>query len=362
MKFGIDGSSITPSKAGIGYYIFSLIQALQELDKENEYYIFTNDIKNLVDLNLVNNFKAVEIKADRVSFSWIVKVVNYLNNNNFDSFLSTANFSFGILYNKSVQIVHDLAPIKYPQFFSKKGALNFKVQFNLCLKRCKKILTISESIKNEVIEYMPSTKDKIDSAGFGIHDWVSKKSTLEELERVKEQYNLPEKYFVSVSTLEPRKNHINTIKAFAKFHNDYPDFHYVIVGKKGWFYDEILKEVETSVAKDNIHLLGYLPEEDLGALYDLSKGVIMLSFYEGIGLSALEGTFRGLPVLVSDIPVFREVVKENGVFKDPKNIDDILSGLKTLSISSRKDFENHSIFSWLTSAKIVQESLSKSKL
>src|SRR5690606_26627847 len=130
------------------------------------------------------------------------------------------------------------------------------------------------------------------------------------------------------------KNHINTIKAFSQFYRDYPEFHYVIAGKKGWYYDEIFTEVEKSEAKDNIHFLGYVPEEDLGVLYDLSKGVIMLSFYEGIGLSALEGYVRGLPVLVSDIPIFHEVIKKSGIFKNPNSIEEILSGIKTLSLAN----------------------------
>ena len=357
MKFGIDGSSITPSKAGIGYYAFSLIQALQELDKENEYYIFTNNLENLSELNLKDNFQAVEIKSERVNFVWILQVVNYLKDNHFDSFLSMGNFSFGILYRKSVQVVHDLAPIKYPQFFTKKGALNYKIQLNLCLKRCKRILTTSQSVKEEIEKYKPFTKGKISVIGFGVHDWVLKESSEEDRQVIIEKYNLPKKFFLSVSTLEPRKNHINTIKAFTEFNKDYPEFHYVIVGKKGWFYDEILKEVETSRAKENIHLLGYVSEGDLGALYDLSKGVIMLSFYEGIGLSAMEGTFRGLPVLVSDIPIFREVVKNNGIFKDPTNLEEILKGLKSLSSAKRKNFVSKNEYNWERCAIILKETL-----
>ncbi len=357
MKIGIDGSTVTNNKAGVGYYTFSMIKALEQVDSKNEYFVFTNNSENFLDLELKENFHIVEIKANRAGFAWILQVIKRLNKEKFDVFFSTSNFSFAIFYNKTVQVIHDLAPVKYPGFFTLKGSLMYRLQLNSCLKRAKVIFTTTETIKNEIVEYSPETKDKVYVGGYGVHEWVFKESSELEQNNTKAKYTLPENYFLSVSTLEPRKNHINMILGFNEFFKENSDYHYVIVGKKGWFYQKIFETAKSVDAYGNIHFLGYVPEEDLGAIYDLSKGVVMLSFYEGIGLSTQEGMIRGLPILASDIPVFHEVLGENAIFCNLVKKDLIKKGFNELKERNKSNFITNSRYNWNSAAQKLLEIL-----
>src|SRR5690242_1991688 len=124
MRIGIDISTITDDKAGIGYYTYSIVKEIVSLDPENKYTLFTNNLDTLKSFKkeISNSAEIVEIKEAKAGFFWIQKVVRYLNKNDFNLFLSPTNFTFGILFPKTIQIVHDLAPLKYPEFFSKKGS------------------------------------------------------------------------------------------------------------------------------------------------------------------------------------------------------------------------------------------------
>ncbi len=352
MRVGIDISPIGTNKAGIGYYTESLVKALSKLDKSNEYYLFTNDRNSVEELVLGSNFKIVEIKSTKPGFLWILKVVSYLGQNDFERFVSFTNFMFGFLFPNTLQFVYDLAPIKYPQFFPFKASFIYKILLDLCLTRVKAVATISHTVANEIVKYNKNTKNKIYFIGIGLHDWVYKNSTVEELKRVQKKYELPKKYILSVSTLEPRKNHIKMIEGFAKFLQKNPGYKYLIVGKKGWYFEEIFSLVERLNLSKDVIFLGYVPEEDLPCVYDQASGLMMLSFYEGFGLPLIEAYSRKIPVLASDIPVFREAMDEASVYVNPNNTDEIANGIeKTVKMQQISDTDFIEKYNWKFAAK-----------
>jgi glycosyltransferase involved in cell wall biosynthesis len=345
---GIDVSMVDSNKAGIGYLTYSIVESLARLDKDNSYLLYTHNVNNLVDLTLPRNFKIVEIKQAKANLKWILRVHLDFNNRKIDRFISTSNLMFGVLFPYTITFIQDLSQIKYPQFFSKKGRIIFRVLLNMLLRREKIIVTTSNAVREEVIAYYPGAKNKTFAVGAGLQKWTQEQITNDKLQNIKDKYSLSERYFLSVSTLEPRKNYINVIKAFAVFSKDYPEYKYLIAGKKGWFYEEIFQTVKSLNLENKVQFLGYVSDEDLPVLYHLSSGVIYLSFYEGFGLPVIEAYSRGVPSLVSDIEVFREIAQENTVFADPINIEDIVRKMKIL-INQNKFTPSSEIltsFSW----------------
>lgn len=355
MKIGVDISSITPTKAGIGYYTFSTVQGLLKEDLNNHYILFTNDLKHTIGLNLSNNAEFREIKSHRGGFFWIYNVSRILNKENFDLFISPTNFIFTLLFHKTIQIVHDLAPIKYPQFFSKKSSFMFKLLLNLMKNKVYKIGVPCQTIMDELIETIKIDEAKVFITAEGLHEWTRINPSEQLNAKLKSKYNLPNKYFLTVGTLEPRKNHINMIKAFNLFLEKNPDFEYIIVGKKGWFYEEIFENVKELNLQNKVRFLGYIEEVELPGLFDLSSGFLYCSFYEGFGIPCIEAYSRGLPVITSDIPVFHEILKDLANYANPHSLESIKNQL--FKIKDGKKHTPQTIFiekfSWEKVAKNI---------
>lgn len=306
MRIGIDVSMIDKNKAGIGYYAFSLVKALNTIDSVNEYFLFTYNKELLNELQLSSNFKIIEVPGSG-NLKWMVKCLSSIKELNLNHFLSPSNLFWGCVLNNCTTVIHDIGQILYPKFFYKKGNLIYKFELNILLRKKGIVIVPSNSVKRELISTFKFIKSEVFVIKEGLHEWVFKKYTDEEKANVVNKYNLPENYILSVGTLEPRKNLVQSILGFKEFLKLNPSFKYLIVGKKGWFYDEILEVVQKSNLEDNVKFLGYVPDSDLPVIYDNSQLLILLSHYEGFGLPLIEATARNVPVLASNIDVFNEL-------------------------------------------------------
>ena len=162
-----------------------------------------------------------------------------------------------------------------------------------------------------------------------------------------------------MGTIQPRKNYPRLIEAFSRLILDsqYKDLALVIVGKKGWMWEETFKAPKKFGVEDKVKFLDYVPDEDLPALYKGAKCFVLVSLYEGFGIPALEAMSFGCPVVVSNISSLPEVVGGAGILVDPYNVEDITEGIKK-AIKNRDDlvkkgYKQASNFSWEKTAKKV---------
>ncbi len=265
------------------------------------------------------------MKADRPNFSWIYKAARELKKEKIDLLISPSLFMFGVFFKPTIQIIHDLAPIHYPNFWSKKAGLMYKYQLALCTRRVHKFAAISEFTKKDLIKLHTTVKNKTFSIGCGLHEWA-----YSELSKGHNTYGkiiLPEEYILSVSTLQPRKNYINMIRGFRLFIKDNPNCKYVIVGKKGWYYEDIFTEVEKLHLEDKVIFTDYVDEEDIASIYDSAKFVMYCSIWEGFGLPAIEALSRGKSVVLSNLEVLKEAAGDLGIYVDPFDPADICDGM-----------------------------------
>lgn len=345
MKIGFDISMITKDKAGIGYYASELLSELI-LKSPHDYYLFTNSIENIPEKFLKENI--VVIEKSKPGFSWIFKVAKYSRKNKLDYFISPSNLAFGFLLKNTIQIVHDLSPVKYPNFFGRVGAFKYRLLLILALKRSKYIATNSDTTKQDIITFFRvKNSSKIQTIGIGLNPWVFDKSDSQKDIEVSKKYNLPKNFILSLSTLEPRKNHTNMIRAFSLIAKENKDLHYVIAGKKGWLYDEIFTLVKDLGMEERIHFIGYVDEEDLASLIDLSKLLLYVSIWEGVGMPPLEAYARNKPVVVSDITVFKEFLENRAIFVKNDDIKDIKRGItEALNVKVKSDEKLFGTYSW----------------
>lgn len=361
MKIGIDVSTITPSKAGVGYFTYEVTSALAKIGSDHSFILYTNNRANIEEFSVPQNFEIKEFPQEVANFSWIRKVSADANKN-VDLFLSPANFSFSIFAKNTTQIVHDLAPIKYPQFFAKKAVISYWLQLELAIRKSRNLGTPLEAIRQEMIESFPKKMGKIKAIGAGVNKWTEFSIDESAIEQIKRKYSLPDKYILTTGTLEPRKNHVNMIKAFKSFLRMNSDYFYVIVGKKGWYYEEIFSTVEKLKLQDRVIFLGYVEESDLLGIYKNASGFMFCSFYEGFGLPLVEAASLDLPILCSDIPVFREIFKEKATYANPSDPTDIAGKLRLIVEKDKVDYsEELAKYTWEQTAENILNLMTSGK-
>ena len=220
---------------------------------------------------------------------------------------------------KKVVTVHDLIPILFPQFNDNTDLLKETVR---CIGNNNYAICVSENTRQDLLKYAPELDpEKIFVSLLAASpDLFYPCKDQNKLNEVKEKYNLPDQYFLSLSTLEPRKNIDFLIRSFIKMITTHQidDIKLVLVGSKGWNYDKIFEEHEKfAELKDRIIITGRIPDEDLASIYSGANSFYYMSLYEGFGLPPLEAMQCGVATVTSNTSSLPEVVGEAGITLDP---------------------------------------------
>ena len=266
--------------------------------------------------------------------------------------------------------VHDLILIKHPEFFD--GNEQAKLSHHLQHLQGKEwICCVSESTRSDLLELNPRLDPElVKVTHLAAADHFYPVDDAQEFERVRARYQLPEgPYFLSLSTLEPRKNIVGVIRAFLELlqAGECPDASLVLVGGLGWDYESILNEIDgAKVFRSRILLTGFVDDADLAAIYSNALAFLYMSFYEGFGLPPLEAMQCGVPVITSNNSSLPEVVGAAGVLLDARATDELSQAMLRFYTDSslRERFRQQSItqaatFSW---AKYIDETLAAYRL
>jgi glycosyltransferase involved in cell wall biosynthesis len=229
---------------------------------------------------------------------------------------------------KMVATIHDLAFLKYPQFFSRRGNSVFRRSLKILLERADVLLCSSQSTLEDCAEYGFS-RDRLEHVPLG----VVAPMVMTSRDQVKTRYKLPDEYLLFVGTLEPRKNLSQLIDALEILGDSVPDL--VVVGSTGWG-DVPEAENLTSKTKMRVHFAGFVQPSDLGAIYAGAQVLCYPSLMEGFGLPILEAMSYGTPVVTSKGSSTQEVSGNAAVLVDPLNIESIAAGI-TQAISHKAE-------------------------
>lgn len=369
MRFAIDASNLRGKNTGLDFMTEGIIEGFKNFP-EHEVLVYTTEafpgVGDLTKENNGENNGVVVIPRPQGAaggLRWYWKATRDMRRRDVHVFVSTWTFTAAALFPKTIQIIPDLSPIFFPEMFEPKHVKMFKLTLQIALRRAWKCVAISQSVAAEVKKMFPWYTKKIQSIPLSINNWaINPQSTEEKKLEIRHKYSLADKYFLSVSTIQPRKNYVNMIRGFAEFLKTNPDFQYVIVGKKGWKYEEVFAEVKNLALDSQVKFLDYAPDADLSALTDAAAGFLYASTYEGFGIPPLNAAYRGIPVLTSDIPVFREILTDKeAIFADPKSARDIAQGMQDL-LGMKLVFGNENLvskFSWKNcAAKLIELAVS----
>src|SRR3989344_1062641 len=334
MIIGIDIRNIGKKRTGDEAVFFNLVKNLVLIDNKNKYLLFTDItdaaiLRNMaVKLEIENkqNFKIIPLKCLN-KFIWnLWTLPNYLRKNPVDIYHTQYITPFFVPEKvKIITTIHDISFNFYPRFIKFTDLFFLKLLIPLSLKRADKIIAVSEFTRSEIIRYYKINDKKV----ICIYNAISEEFLIpttndQQLIAIKKRYNLPENYILHVGTMQPRKNIPLLIKAYAKIKNKLPDIKLVLAGdKESHNFDKNIEiEISKNNLKNDIVFPGYIEQKDLPYVFRLAKLFAFPSLYEGFGIPILEAMSQKVPVIISDIPVHREVAGDTALYFDPANLDD----------------------------------------
>jgi glycosyltransferase involved in cell wall biosynthesis len=256
---------------------------------------------------------------------------------------------------KKVVTIHDMIPILFPEFNDNTELLKATVK---SIGTDNYAICVSENTRKDLLKFAPELNPEnifvsLLAASTEIF-YPCEDST--KLAEVKKKYNLPAKYFLSLSTLEPRKNIDFLIRTFIKMITEkkIDDLFLVLVGSKGWQFEKIFEEYDKADhLKEKIIITGRIPDEDLASIYSAANSFYYMSLYEGFGLPPLEAMQCGVPTVTSNRSSLPEVVGTAGITLDPTDENALSETMWTFysdhnfrEIYSEKAIERSKEFSW----------------
>lgn len=389
MIIGIDASRANlQHKTGTEWYSFYLIKNLAAIDKNNHYRLY---------LNKPPRPEMIEAVKDNQNFSF--QVLNWP----FVYFWTLGRLSWEMLWRrpdvlfipahalplvgpfKTINTIHDIAFLREQNlyrsakvktdFISSRKIINFFVKLltlgkyrsesvdylywstNFALRHAKKIIAVSEFTKREILELYPKTPDKkITVIHNGYDDNIYKPlSDPDKTKEILEKYDLEAPYFLYVGRLEKKKNTAMLVEAFSLFLESQPKMQakLLLVGDAGYGYDEVKYVIQEFNLNDQVHLPGWVSEEDLPYIFRAASAFIFPSRHEGFGIPILQALSCGVPTAVSDLPVLREIAadavlyfNQNDKQSIAKALDQILNDQNLRQELKIKGLARAKEFSW----------------
>jgi len=333
---------LTQPITGVQRYGIELSKAIKKLNtKYNITFvapqnIIYNDIAKFLDVRKIGSLKGQ--LWDQIS------LLKFLKSNRNPLIVNFSN-TLPIFYENKIVTIHDIIYLKYPVSYKYKKY--YEIVFPLMLKHSKHIITVSEFSKKEISSHFGINEDKISIVYNGVDEKFKPK-------KIENQ----ERYILGVSSIAYHKNFINLIKAFLQL-KDKSIKLYIVGGlNEKIFGEESGKVLNYIKNNDNIRFLGRVDDNKLIELYSNAVCFVYPSLYEGFGIPPLEAQACGCPVVLSDIPVFREIYGDSAVFFNPldpgdiaNKIEEVITDKNLITSLIQKGFENAKKYTWENSAK-----------
>lgn len=275
--------------------------------------------------------------------------------------------------------VMDLSYIHFPELFAKKDLYQLKNWTKYSVENAAKIFTISKASRDDIIKAYTVQSSRVVVTYPGIKP--SMKDQVLSIKQLQEKYNIGGNYILFVGTLQPRKNIERLIEAFARIKGEGekgdkdsgPDFakattgeqarmtkdlELVIVGKKGWLYEQILQAPKKFGVENDVKFLDFVADEELPSLYKHALCYVLPSLYEGFGLPVVEAMKYGCPVITSNVSSLPEAGGNAALYVDPLRVDDIAEKIQKVITNPKlreemvkKGYTHSKQFSWEKAAR-----------
>ena len=346
--FVVNGRFLTQKATGVHRYAFEICNKLHEMGVD-----FFVAIPKEINKDYKFSFRTVTCGSLKTHLWEQISLPRYLKSIGSPLLLSFSGCG-PLNYKNQIITIHDVSHERYPEWFSKNYCRYYAFMMPRIGKKAHAVVTVSEFSKEEIVETLHIDRSKI----YVIHSNVPfhNKPIRDEILNYKRPEGT-EKYILTVSSMDPRKNFIRLVEAFKQIEDKSIKLYIIGMQFKAFNTPDLQKLIS-----ENVVLPGYIDDSALQAMYQNALFSVYPSLYEGFGLPPLESMTYGCPVIASDIPALREISGNAVLYANPYDINDMTEKMNRMANDSQlrqelilKGLDQIQEYSWESSAKKVLE-------
>lgn len=366
MKIGFDISQTGKNKAGCGYYAYSIANSIERVPSELEIWSYPNFGDFYYDSELQNNLPNGIAKNYFPLLSKFSEVTKFWNDNNLEMLLGEPDIIHSnnfwcptqLKKTKLVYTLYDLSFIENPNWTTERNRIGCFEGVVRAACYADWIVAISENSKSHFLKVFPHFPEDRIKVIYPCTRYDAQGS-INTFVKAKVDGLIAGEFWLSVGTIEPRKNQLNLVEAYASYlKRGGKPMPLVMAGGEGWLMSSFEERIKQLGVDAKVIRLGYVSDEELCWLYKNCFANIYTSFFEGFGLPVLEGMQFGAATIASNASSIPEICDGASILVDPYDVDDLAEVLYKLSMneSHRESLRGAAIiqkdnFSWEKSAQ-----------
>ncbi len=355
MNIGFEAKRVFQNQSGLGNYSRNTINLLARYYPENRYKLFAPKYTGLY--RLPDSAEVITPKSFLYRFFrsyWrLNQVTKLLSANNIDIFHGLSHaLPYGIEKSgiPSVVTIHDLIFLRFPEYYKKFDRKMYETIYLSSCQRATKIIAISNQTKADLITYFGIDQEKIVVIYQSCDKMFYEKVSEDQKSAIRLKFNLPERFILSVGTIERRKNQLALLKGVVSSKIDMP---VVILGKPTEYIRQINQFISESGILKQVIFLHHTTTDELRTIYQMAEVMVYPSIFEGFGLPVLEAQASGCPVVTSNTSSLPEAGGEGALYINPEDVTEI--GQKISNILSNKLLREDLVRKGTLNANLLQE-------
>jgi glycosyltransferase involved in cell wall biosynthesis len=374
MHIGINALGLSPGQVGgVEVYLRNLVVNLGKIDPDNEYLVFVDRRNQSVfGPGLPPNVRPVVIAPPPPSLPLWIRALRYwrlfpsplVGSQLEGSGVDVIHYPDSVIHPPGIALpcvltFHDIQHEYFPGYFPLRMRLLRKLTYGPSARKARRIITVSQFTRDTLIEKFRISADKITPIHSGVDVAFRPDVSPAEVQRVCHKYHLPQVFAFYPANTWPHKNHLRLVQAVSLLQKKYrSDCKLVLCGQPQWGHDALLAALEAYDVQGDVLILGYVPVEDLPALYHAALLLVYPSLFEGFGIPLVEAMSCGCPIVCSNVTSLPELAGDAAVLVNPYDIEGladamwrVLRGLDLRADLVAKGLARARHFSWERAAR-----------
>ncbi len=327
MRVAIDARKL--HDFGIGTYTRNLLRHLARIDRDTEYVLLCHQPDLGIGAQLGTNFRTVLEPSPNYSIREQIHLPWLLHRERPDVFHAPHYVMPPAVFCRSLVTIHDCIHLAFPQYLPSRAAYVYaRASMWSAAHRSRRILTVSEASKRDIIRFLNVPPEKIVVVYNAIDERFRVTPSEEAIARVRERYQLDHPFVLYVGNIKPHKNLVRLIEAFDRLRKcGFDELTLLIIGDEISKLPSLRRAVHSHKLHKHVRFLGHLPDDTLAILYRLAAVFVFPSLSDGFGLPPIEAMACGAPVVTSNVSSLPEVTGGAAVLVDPYDIESIADGI-----------------------------------